>query len=507
VNTFRKSSIAGLGLAWRAVLVLFPVTALAQAAELVIGSKRFTESYILAEIAAQAARAVGEARVTHAQGLGNTAILFEALKTGDVDLYPDYTGTVARELLRIEASDLDTVNRGLQPLGLGAGVRLGFNNTYALAVPDTLARKKNLRSIGDLAAHPDLRLGLSHEFLNRSDGWPGLAGAYALPHTPAALDHGLAYEAIGSGRIDVMDIYSTDAKIERYALRVLADDRRYFPEYQAVLVYRLDVPARFPGTWAALQALQGAISEQRMIAMNAASELQGEAFSSVAAAFLAGEATQAVPVRDSLLARLFGPDLGRLTRQHLLLVFVSLAGAVAVGIPLGIWAARSRAAAQPVLAAVGLIQTVPSLALLAFLIPLLGAIGTLPALVALFLYSLLPIVRNTHSGLSDIAPQVRESACALGLPDGARLRLIELPLAARSILAGVQTSTVINVGTATIAAFIGAGGYGERIVTGLALNDSNMLLAGAIPAAVLALLVQGAFELAERYLLPAGLRR
>jgi osmoprotectant transport system permease protein len=189
-----------------------------------------------------------------------------------------------------------------------------------------------------------------------------------------------------------------------------------------------------------------------------------------------------------------------------MLVVVSLAVAVAVGVPLGIWAARSPGAAQPILGAVGLIQTVPSLALLAFLIPLLGTIGTLPALVALFLYSLLPIVRNTHSGLNDIAPHLRESARALGLPAGARLRLIELPLASRSILAGVKTSAVISVGTATIAAFIGAGGYGERIVTGLALNDNAMLLAGAIPAAVLALLVQGVFELADRFLVPAGLR-
>jgi osmoprotectant transport system permease protein len=179
---------------------------------------------------------------------------------------------------------------------------------------------------------------------------------------------------------------------------------------------------------------------------------------------------------------------------------------VGAGVPLGVWAARSRAAAQPILALVGAIQTVPALALLAFLIPLLGMIGTVPALAALFLYSLLPIVRNTYGGLTDIAPHLRESAIALGLPPGARLRRIELPLASRAILAGIKTAAIINVGTATIAAFIGAGGYGERIVTGLALNDHAMLLAGAIPAALLALLVHGAFELLDRWLIPAGLR-
>lgn len=473
---------------------------------LVVGSKRFTESYILGEIAAQTARAAGAGEVTHTQGLGNTAILFAALKNGSIHLYPDYTGTVGRELLKTEATDLDTLNRGLAPLGLGVAVLLGFNNTYALAVLDTQAEKLGLRTLGDLAAHPDLRFGLSHEFLNRNDGWPGLKRAYALPQQPSGLDHGIAYEAIALGQIDVMDIYSTDAKIDRYKLRVLADDKRYFPEYQALFVYRLDVPQRFPKAWAALTKLEGAIDARRMIAMNAAAELNGKAFSEVAAEFLAKDGTATAVGARGLGAKLFGPDLWKLTWQHLMLVFVSLAAAVLVGVPLGIWAQRSPAAAHPILAGVGLIQTVPSLALLAFLIPLLGTIGALPALVALFLYSLLPIVRNTHSGLSEIPPHLRESASALGLPNGARLRLVELPMASRSILAGIQTSAVINVGTATIAAFIGAGGYGERIVTGLALNDNTMLLAGAIPAAALALLVQGAFELADRWLVPAGLR-
>ncbi|HXV07282.1 MAG TPA: glycine betaine ABC transporter substrate-binding protein, partial [Burkholderiales bacterium] len=335
-----------------------------RADELVVGSKRFTESYILGEIAAQTVRAAGEGSVTHAQGLGNTAILFEALKSGSIHLYPDYTGTVGRELLKSEATDLDALNRGLAPLGLGVAVRLGFNNTYALAALDTLAVERGLRGIGDLAGHPDLRFGLSHEFLNRNDGWPGLKRAYALPHRPGGLDHGLAYEAIAAGQIDVMDIYSTDAKIERYKLRVLADDKAYFPEYQALFVYRLDVPQRFPKAWAALARLEGAIDEPRMIAMNAAAELDAKPFSAVAAEFLAGEGAKPVATRQGLAARLFGPDLWKLTAQHLMLVFLSLAFAVAVGVPLGIWAARRPGAAQPILSAVGLIQTVPSLALL-----------------------------------------------------------------------------------------------------------------------------------------------
>ncbi len=474
---------------------------------LMVGSKRFTESYILGEIVAQSARAAG-AQAEHRQGLGNTGILFAALKSGSIDLYPDYTGTVARELLKSEASDLESLNRGLGPLGLGVAVPLGFEDTYALAMLDSDAQRLGVRSISDLAAHSQLRFGLSHEFLNRNDGWPGLVRTYGLPQAPRGLDHGLAYEALAGGQIDVMDIYSTDAKIAKYRLRVLADDRHFFPDYGAVLVYRLDVPQRFPGAWAALQKLQGRISADAMVTMNAQAELENVGFGDIAAGFLArgGSAQAGGGHRVGFMSLLFGNDFWRLTGQHLMLVFASLAAAVVVGIPLGVWAARTARAAQPILSIVGLIQTIPSLALLAFLIPLLGTIGTWPALVALFLYSLLPIVRNTHSGLADIAPPLRESAQALGLPSGARLRLVELPLAARSILAGVKTSAVINVGTATIAAFIGAGGYGERITTGLALNDNAMLLAGAVPAAALALLVHALFELLDRRMIPAGLR-
>jgi osmoprotectant transport system permease protein len=241
-----------------------------------------------------------------------------------------------------------------------------------------------------------------------------------------------------------------------------------------------------------------------MMRMNAQVELDGRSFESVAREFLsAREGVSVDPVRQGgFLHKLLGPDTWRLTVQHLYLVFGSLAAAVVAGLPLGIWAARNAAAGQVILAVVGVAQTIPSLALLALLIPLLGTIGTLPALVALFLYSLLPIVRNVHSGLTGIAPELLESARALGLSPAARMRLVELPLAAGSILAGIKTSSVINVGTATIAAFVGAGGYGERIVTGLALNDHTLLLSGAVPAALMALMLQWGFDVFERRLPP-----
>ena len=478
---------------WLALLLFFFLSSV-QAETLKVGSKRFTESYILGEIIV---RAAGDA--VHRPGLGNTGIVFAALKSGAIDVYPEYTGTIASEILKLEGgASLAEIQRALAPMGFGAAVPLGFHNGYALAMREERAQALGLRTLSDLAKHPGLKLGLSQEFIGRADGWPGLKQAYSLPYeTPAGLDHGLAYEAIAAGKIDLMDIYTTDAKIERYRLRALEDDRKYFPRYDAVLLYRADLPQRFPEAWARLQKLERRIDEPTMIRLNAAAELQGRSFAE-AAALLDSGAPAGKAGERKFLDILFGPDFWRLTGEHLWLVFVSLAASIAVGVPLGVIAQRVQRATQVVLGLVGLIQTIPSLALLAFLIAILGTIGTVPALIALFLYALLPIVRNTYTGLEGIGKGMRQAPLALGLTAGQRLKMIELPLALPSILAGIKTSAVINVGTATIAAFVGAGGYGERIVSGLALNDNVMLLAGAVPAAALALLVQGAFELGER---------
>ncbi|MEO7717281.1 MAG: glycine betaine ABC transporter substrate-binding protein [Capsulimonas sp.] len=493
------------------LLLTLAVSAVAADNTLTVGSKRFTESYILAEIVKQVADQTGEAKADHKKGLGNTGIVFAALKSGSIDVYPEYTGTISQELLKEKgAIDLPGMKAKLGGQGLDVDVPLGFNDTYALAMREDQAQKLGVKTMSDLAKHPELHFGLSPEFLKRADGWPGVASTYGMSAAPEGIDHGLAYEAIAQGQIDVMDIYSTDAKIEKYHLRVLDDDKKFFPAYDAVLLYRADLPTRLPKTWAALEGLKGKITAARMVQMNADVELRSQTFAQVAKGFIAhdlqGGAVAAPEKEQSFWQRLFGGDFWALTAQHLWLVFGSLLLAVLVGVPLGVWAARAPGAAGPILTVVGLIQTIPSLALLIFLLTLFHAIGTKPAMAALFLYSLLPIVRNTYTGLTDIAPALRESAIALGLPVAARLRLIELPLASRAILAGIKTSAVINVGTATIAALIGAGGYGERIVSGLAVNDNAILLTGAIPAALLALVVQGAFDLLDRVVTPAGLR-
>jgi osmoprotectant transport system permease protein len=410
-----------------------------------------------------------------------------------------------RELLKKDVAtspSLAQINDWLAARGLKARIPLGFNNSYALAMREDDAARLGIATISDLArSQAKLRFGLSHEFLVRADGWPALKRAYALPFTPGSgLDHGLAYQALARGQVDVVDAYTTDAQIGRLHLRVLRDDRNFFPRYDAVLLMRAGVDET------PLKVLAGRIDDDTMRSLNAQVEIDGRTFEQVAHDFLA-HVQQAKPVaptasglRSHFLQRLLAPDLPRLLREHLTLVFASLAIAVVIGIPLGVWAYRRPRIASVLMGIVGVVQTVPSLALLAFLIALVGTIGFVPALMALGLYALLPIVRNTHAGLASVSPGMRQAGLALGLRDGQILRSIELPLAAPTIFAGIKTAAVLNVGMATVATFIGAGGLGERIVAGLAVNDTAFMLAGAVPAAVLALLTQWVFDGLERWL-------
>lgn len=468
-------------------------------ARVVIGSKTFTESVVLGEIARLAAREHGvEAR--HRRSLGGTRILWRALIEGDIDAYPEYTGTITHELLRDlpPNASVQVLRRRLAKLGIGITDPLGFNNTYAIGMLQSEAAKLHVRKISDLASHPGLKLAFSNEFMSRADGWPGLKQAYHLPQTARGMDHALAYRALASGAVDAIDLYSTDANIDYYHVRVLQDDLHYFPPYDAVFLYRLDLRKRAPEFVAALDALAGSIDAKRMRAMNKAVKIDGESETSVAANFLG------VQVKADGGGAFWNRML-RYTVQHLALVGISLVLAIVLAVPLGIFAARYRRLGQLVLGLTGILQTVPSLALFVFMIPVFG-IGAKPAIAALFLYSLLPIVRNTHAGLTGISPPLLESAAALGLPPRVRLWRIELPLALRSILAGVKIAAVINVGTATLGALIGSGGYGQPILTGIRLDSVPLIMEGAIPAALLALVMQGVFELIERLLTPRGLR-
>jgi osmoprotectant transport system permease protein len=463
--------------------------------QIVIGSKNFTESVILGEIATSLARKAN-LPVEHRRQLGGTRILWDALAGGQIDAYPEYTGTLAQEILQVPNATPAQLRTELARRGLAMTSSLGFNNSYALGMRAERAHALGISRVSDLGTHPGLKVGLSNEFMQRADGWPGLQRAYGLPQQPDGLDHDLAYRGLASGAIGVTDLYTTDAEIPYYKLLVLDDDRHYFPAYDAVFLYRADLAQRAPGFVRALNDLAGRIDATTMQRLNARVKLQHEKEAGVAADWLG----VAAPTGDGRIARIW-----QRTQEHLALVGISLALALLVALPLGVFAARRPRLGQIVLSVTGVLQTLPSLAVFVFMIPLFG-IGAKPAIAALFLYSLLPIVRNTQAGLVDIPLELRETAAAIGLPPRTRLWRIELPLALRTILAGIKTAAVINVGTATLGALIGAGGYGQPILAGIRLDDIGLILEGAVPAALLALLVQGGFEVVERVLTPRGLR-
>src|SRR5436309_2747308 len=329
-------------------LAMFGRIAAPAATPVRVGSKSFTESYVVAEIVARVAEQAGEAPVERRFGLGGTGITYGALASGEIDVYLEYTGTISRAILKDTAvTTVDALRSRLRPLGLVISDPLGFANTYALAVTRATASRLGLGTISDLA---------------------------------------------------------------------------------------------------------------RQARLNADVEVEHRTFAQTAATFL-GDRDAGQPARRRDVVG----DVGRLTLEHLALVGISLAVAVAIGLPLGLMAARHRVVGQAELMGVGVLQTIPALALLAFMIPLFG-IGRVPALVALSLYALLPIVRNTYAGVSSLDRQLVDMAAVMQLGRWQRLAWIELPLASVTIMAGIKTAAVLTVGTATLAAFIGGGGYGTLIV-------------------------------------------
>ena len=499
---------------WLLIVVVLLILAFAplswRTARVKVGSKKFTESVVLGEMCQQLVEDAG-VTATHFRELGGTQLVFQALTSGDIDVYPEYTGTITEEILAgSDAGTIEQMRDAFERRGVRLSQPLGFNNTYVLGMLKSKAEELNIRTISDLVRHPDLAFGFGNEFMDRQDGWPNLQKRYDLPQrNVVGLDHDLAYRQLKLGVIDVIDTYATDAKIAMYDLALLDDDLNYFPRYDAVLLYRADLDRRFPQAVESLSRLEGRLPPERMMEANSRVELDRLSESRVAAEFLDQQLGVQVRLHDPTRVE----RIAARTIEHLDLVRKSLIPAILLAIPLGILAAKLSRFGQFILGVVGVVQTIPSLALLVMLMPLVAmlglasvGLGSATAVVALLLYSLLPIVRNTHAGLHDIPREHQEAAVALGLAPSFRLVEIELPLAARSILAGIKTAAVINVGFATLGALIGAGGYGQPIITGIRLNDTGLILEGAIPAALLALVVQFGFDFSERFLVPAGLR-
>ena len=485
------------------LVVTAPATASAQKSPVTVGSKKFTESVILGEILEGLVESTGRP-ASHRAQLGGTRVAWKALKQGEISVYPEYTGTIRQEIFAGRSlPGRESLRRALAADGVAMSKSLGFENTYALGMKRQQAERLGIETISDLKRHPDLTFGFSNEFTDRKDGWPGLREHYGFgERTVRGLDHDLAYRGLESGDVDVVDVYSTDAAIELHDLRILADDRGFFPTYTAVLLYRKSLRKKAPEAVRVLKSLEGKITARQMAGMNEAAKVDGRSEEAVAADFL----ERIFGYRMCVDVASIWQGVGARTFVHLFMVVVSMLAAVLVAIPLGVWAFRRERLGQGILAGVGILQTIPSLALLAVMIPLFG-IGRWPAIAALFLYSLLPIVRNTYAGLNSIPEEILESARALGLEESSVLRLVELPMAMRSILAGLKIAVVINIGIATLGALIGAGGYGQPILTGIRRYEISLILEGAIPAAGLAVVAQLLFEGIERLVVPRGLRQ
>lgn len=466
-----------------------------------VGAKHFNEGYILSEMISQILEEGGYT-VQRSFNLGGTSVSFEALRTGSIDVYPEYTGTISAEILKSnQTSTWQEINMDLRNrFQLEISSPYGFNNTYALVIRKELAAKLEIRNVSDLEENKNLKIGLSYEFIERKDGWRNLATFYNLPQKPIALEHGLAYQAILENKIEITDAYSTDGEINQYNLLLLDDDKRFFRDYQAVSFYSVNLPQKAKRL---LDQLSSLISNEDMQGLNASALFENMTHKEIAHAFLVrkGIVTGKSGTKQSKLGRILEK-----TWEHVTLTFIALVASIIVAVPIGIWLYRLPRFSRIILYGTGILQTIPSIALLALMIPVLG-IGKVPAIFALFLYALLPILRNTVIGLATVDPILKNVASAMGLNPRQRLRLVELPLALPMVLTGIRTAAVINVGTATLAAFIGAGGLGEFIVTGLALNNADMILMGAIPAALLAVFIELLFEAIEWWLIPNHLRQ
>ena len=464
---------------------------------IVVASKNFTESYLLGEVIAQRLEQAGM-EVDRRFGLGGTLICFEALLAGEIDVYVEYSGTLEQTILKLgQRTSILGLNEHLLSRGLSLLSPLGFNNTYAIAVRKEVAEEFSLERISQLTEYPDLRVVVSHEFLEREDGWPGMRRVYGFDWIPEGVEHGLAYQAMADGSIDITDAYSTDGELQRYDLTVLADDKAFFPTYLAIPLIRDDLS---PRAQAAIEDLAGTLDDSSMASLNASVVFEGEDFASAARNHLRSIGFDVADGGSNTF-----DDLIRNTQRHLWLTAIALLTATVVGIVLALAVFQVAWISNAVLFVAGLLQTIPSIALLALMIPIFG-IGMLPAVMALFLYSLLPIVRNSVTALATVDPVLRRVGKAMGLTRYDEIRYVYVPLAMPAILAGVRTAAVISIGTATLAAFIGAGGLGDPIVTGLALNDTSLILQGAIPAAVLAIVTELMFEGIERVLVPRHLK-
>lgn len=498
-----------------AFLFLMPVP---QAESLTIAGKTFTEQEVLVDLLTWVLKEERPGLTVHKRkNLGGTSVTFEAVRSGDIDMYVEYSGTayysIFKQTEKLSKKQIhEYLIERLDKENLHWSTPLGFNNTYAILVKDN-DKNKDIHKVSDLKElAPDLIIGTDPEATSRPDGYEAFTQTYQLDFkSQKMMNSGLLYKSTDNDKVDVIIGYSTDGRILVTGLKVLEDDLGFFADYSASVLINKDTLKKHPWIKRALAKLHHQIDDQTMQALNARVDFEKMDSVTVTKKFAAdkGWITPKGPVivkrqsfldfivskKDFLLVKLY---------EHLLLTFWAFLLVTVIGVSLGVLSYYKTRVQKVVFLAVNLCQTVPSLALFGMLIPLLG-IGIKPSLVALVLYALLPIVRNTYTGLCEVEPSILETCEILGMNKRQILFKVLLPMSLVTISAGLRTSLVIIVGTATIASFIGAGGLGDPIFQGITSLNNRLILLGAIPAALLAILLDFLLHYSTRFLLSPGL--
>lgn len=520
-NGYTARSI-GITRRWMVLLLLGFATSVgaAQPQTVRIGAKNFTEQELLGELVAQLIERHTDLKVQRRFGLGGSDICHAALVGGELDLYVEYTGTALLNILKYQVihngdEAFSTVAKAYRDrYDLEWLPPIGFNNTYTITVRSATADELDLTTISDLRPRGgQLSGGFTSEFMERPDGYPGLHKLYGFKlNSTVDLEPGLMYQAVAQEQVDVICAFATDGRLTAYDLRVLDDDQHFFPPYDAAPIVRGELLRNHPEIRDALVALAGTICDDDMRQMNHAVDVlkqepadvvrrwlnQREGQTSDHSRVASGDELAPKPSSFWALALERKAEIGQKTLEHLILTVLGMLIAIALGVPIGVIIHRNVPARGPVLGAIEVVQTIPSLAMLAFLFAVYGLLGTIPAVTALVFYALLPIVLNTFTGLCQVPPQVIQAADGVGMSSGQRLWMVELPLAVPVTIAGIRAATVLTVGIATLCTYIGAGGLGDFIARGLARNDPRLTLLGAVPAAIMAVTLSLLIRLMEK---------
>jgi len=456
------------------ILVLLCPTVFSKS--ITIGAKKFTEANVMAYVLAHTLKSIDSSLdIKVLENLGGTGIVTTATENQEIDLYVDYTGTLKETFKTTD----ETLPGELLKHNLKFGFELGFNNSYGMAVK----HHSTLSKMSDIKNHH--RLGISHEFLKRKDGFSGLASHYGFNIKPLVIEYSLLQHSLKSDKLDIIEIFTTDAKIIKYNLKVLKDDQHFYKRYDALVVFNKTFYEQNKQLVSDLSSkLFLKISDKQIQKLNHLVDIEGLNYEESARSFTKSNTHIKSSYESTIWPHFY---------EHLEYLFLTIIICIFIGVPLGVTTAKSQLFERVILSLISITQTIPSLALLVFLIPLFG-LGKTTTLIALCLYGLLPIVKSTHMGIKKIPKELSEYSKLIGMSFFQRIFKIEIPLALIDIVSGVKLTAIYTIGVTVIAAFVGAGGLGTLIVTGLSLNNTDIILQGALPSAGLAIIVEIIFQ-------------